>query len=147
MKRRLVIILIVGAILLCAAGGLIYQYEYGRRSAPANAILILKPYRYAGSWVFDDVRLGLVKEPFIAGIPEMIDKMVEDVPNAETGFRLLFSAMPFPDYEMKLVWRRAEGNGNWYYCEKYDMEGWLCPALGKYYDKTPQELYAKAEPL
>jgi hypothetical protein len=147
MKKRLVIIITVGAVLLGAAAGLIYQYEHGRRSAPANAILIIKPYRHAGSWVFDDARYGLVKEPFIAGIPEMIDKMVEDIPNAETGFRLLFSAMPFPDYEVKLVWRRTDGTGNWYYCEKYDMEGWLCPALDKYYDEAPKELYAKAEAL
>jgi hypothetical protein len=25
------------------------------------------------------------------------------------------------------------------------IEGWLCPALFKYFDKAPAELYAKAE--
>jgi hypothetical protein len=27
------------------------------------------------------------------------------------------------------------------------MEGWLCPALLKYFDHAPKELYAKAESL
>jgi hypothetical protein len=27
------------------------------------------------------------------------------------------------------------------------MEGWLCPALFKYFDAAPKTLYAKAEPL
>jgi hypothetical protein len=26
------------------------------------------------------------------------------------------------------------------------MEGWLCPALFKYFDKAPPELYVRAEP-
>lgn len=26
------------------------------------------------------------------------------------------------------------------------MEGWLCPALFKYFDETPKETYVKAEP-
>jgi len=62
-------------------------------NAPANVLLVLKPpYRHAGSWVFVDMRLCLVKEPFITGVPEIIDKMVEDVPNADKDFRLIFSA-------------------------------------------------------
>jgi hypothetical protein len=27
------------------------------------------------------------------------------------------------------------------------MEGWLCPALLKYYDAAPPEIYVKADPL
>jgi hypothetical protein len=27
------------------------------------------------------------------------------------------------------------------------MEGWLCPALFKYFPEAPKKLYAKAEPL
>jgi hypothetical protein len=36
--------------------------------------------------------------------------------------------------------------GNWYFCEQLGFEGWLCPALFKYFDKAPPELYGKAEP-
>ena len=39
----------------------------------ANAMLVIFPYRYEGTWVFDDERVGLEREPFVSGIPEMID--------------------------------------------------------------------------
>lgn len=35
-------------------------------------------------------------------------------------------------------------SGNTYYCEALDMEGWLCPALFKYFEEAPKNLYAKA---
>lgn len=110
-----------------------------------NSIFIIEPYKSAGTWVFDDPDVGLVREPFVSGIPEMIDKLVEDIPEAEKGFRLLFSAKPFPGYTLKLIWRREAKEGNWYYCEKFKSEGWLCPALFKYFKKAPKEIYAKAE--
>lgn len=98
-------------------------------------------------WVFDDDRVGLHREPFVSGIDVMIDKLVAEIPNAEKGFRLVFSPNPFPDYQVKLVWRRGEYGGNWYYSPKYDMEGWLCPALFKYFETAPKELYGRAEQL
>ena len=112
---------------------------------PANSIMVLRPYRYAGTWVFDDPTVGLTREPFVAGIPEMIDEMVKDIPDADKGFRLLFSAKPFPGYMHKLLWRRGDRSGNWYYCEAYDKEGWLCPSLFNYYREAPKEIYVKAE--
>lgn len=112
----------------------------------SNTILVIAPYRHAGTWVFDDPGRGLYKEPFVAGIPELIDKLVKDIPNADKGFRLLFSAKPFPEHMTKLVWKRKEAGGNWYYSEEYKMEGWLCPALLKYFRRPPKEIYAKAEP-
>ena len=117
----------------------------GAGPVSANTILVIYPYRYHGTWVFDDPRVGLVREPFVAGIPEMIDKLVKDIPDTEKGFRLLFSPTPFPGYTMKIVWRRAEAGGNWYYSKEYDSEGWLCPALFKYFKKAPKEIYVKAE--
>jgi hypothetical protein len=36
--------------------------------------------------------VGLVQESFVGGVPEMIDELVADIPNARNGFRLLFSA-------------------------------------------------------
>ena len=70
---------------------------------PANAIMVISPYDYDGTWVFDDPRVGLVREPFVAGISEMMDVLIADIPNAKDGFRLLFSANPFPDYQKKLT--------------------------------------------
>jgi hypothetical protein len=111
-----------------------------------NAISVLFPYKYQGTWVFDDEQVGLHREPFVLGIDEMINRVVVDIPNADKGFRLLFSPTPFPGYAVKLEWRREEYGGNWYYCSQLGIEGWLCPALFKYLDKAPPELYGKAEP-
>jgi hypothetical protein len=55
-----------------------------------NAINLIVPYRYDGMWVFDDARVGLDKEPFVSGADTMIDLVVNDIPNAQNGFRLLF---------------------------------------------------------
>ena len=34
-------------------------------------------------------------------------------------------------------------SGNWYRAEGIDLEGWLCPALLKYFERPPQKLYAQ----
>jgi hypothetical protein len=111
-----------------------------------NSIRVLAPYKYEGQWVFDDANTGLVREPFVSGIDTMIDKLVESIPHAEKGFRLIFSAAPFPGYTVELQWRREEYGGNWYYSPKFQMEGWLCPALFKYFDAAPPKLFGRAEP-
>lgn len=115
----------------------------------ANQILVIAPYWLdsVSTWVFDDDRVGLVQEPFVSGVPEMIDDLVRDIPNARKGFRLLFSASPFPGYQRKLTWVREEMGGNWYRADQPAIEGWLCPALFHYFEKAPTELYAKAEPF
>lgn len=116
-----------------------------RPRRPANAMLVIHPYRDQGTWVFDDERVGLVKEPFVAGIPEMIDVLVEDIPNAEDGFRLLFSAREFPGWQKRLTLVRPESGGAYYATDDPPMEGWLCPALFNYFDAPPEEIYVKAE--
>ena len=62
-----------------------------------NALRIIAPYKFEGTWVFDDAAVGLHREPFVAGIDVMIDRLVADIPDAANGFRLVFSPTPFPD--------------------------------------------------
>ena len=57
--------------------------------------MVIFPYRHHGTWVFDDEQVGLVQEPFVSGIPEMVDVLVKNIPNVDEGFRLIFSATPF----------------------------------------------------
>jgi hypothetical protein len=114
---------------------------------PQNAIMTIAPYRFNGTWVFDDDRFGLVREPFVAGVPKMIDALVADIPAAEKGFRLTFSANEFPTYQKKLVWLRGDRQGNYYRLDDPPMEGWICPALFKFYEKPPAELYVRADAL
>lgn len=108
---------------------------------------VIFPYRYRDTWVFDDGRAGLVQEPFVSGVPEMIDYLVRDIPNADKGFKLLFSANPFPGYQAELVWVREEYGGNWYLWQLENREGWLCPALFKYFSEAPNKIYCKAEKI
>lgn len=141
-SRRLAVGVLAILVVVAAGMGTAHLLKAPRGG---NALVVIDPYRYAGTWVFDDASAGLKREPFVSGIPEMIDEMVKDIADAEKGFRLLFSAQPFPGYTHKLTWRRGDKTGNWYYCEQLDKEGWLCPGLFRYYREAPKEIYAKAE--
>ncbi len=113
-----------------------------------NALRVIVPYWSCGTWVFDDERVGLQQEPFVAGIPEMIDELVKDIPNAKAGFRLTFSGGPFPGYQRELIWVREEADGNWYQTvDEPVREGWLCPALFCYFSEAPKRLFVRADPL
>ena len=134
------------ASLFCAASTALSSDAREVKTVSSNSLMVIAPYKHSGMWVFDDPAVGLSREPFIAGIDKMIDKLVADIPNADRGWKAIFSASPFPGHEVKLEWRREESGGNWYYSDKYQMEGWLCPALFKYFDKAPREIYVRAEP-
>jgi len=111
-------------------------------------MLVICPYQHAGLWVFDDERAGLDKEPFIGGADTILDKAVEakGIPNARNGFRLIFSAGEFPGYDFKFTWLRSGDGGNWYHSADFEMDGWLCPALFKYFEAPPETIYANFEP-
>ncbi len=111
-----------------------------------NALRVIHPYKHEGMWVFDDADAGLVKEPFVAGADTVIEQMVAAIPDAEKGFTLVFSDKPFPGHQAAFEWRREEYEGNWYYSPDLDMEGWLCPALFKYFTAAPPRLYAQFKP-
>jgi hypothetical protein len=119
-----------------------------RPAVPAgNALMVIAPYWYNGTWVFDDEVASLRREPFVAGVPEMIDALVKDIPDARGGFRLLFSTRPFPGYQKTLTWLRGDMQGNYYRLDDPPLEGWICPALFRYYRDPPRNLYVKAERL
>lgn len=111
-----------------------------------NAINVIAPYRYHGTWVFDDPRVGLVQEPFVCGADTLIDRAVVHIPDAKSGFLLLFSRSPFPGHEIRLEWRRPEADGNWYHSSDFAVEGWLCPALLRYFEEPPREIYVQVKP-
>lgn len=111
-----------------------------------NSMIAIHPYKTEGIWVFDDEKVGLIQEPFVSGADTIIDQMVVDIADAEKGFTLLFSAGPFPGYQAQFEWRRPEMGGNWYYSADLDAEGWLCPALFKYFAVAPQKIFAQFKP-
>ena len=78
-----------------------------------NAINVIAPYKHLGMWVFDDPRVGLTQETFVAGTDTMIDRVVAAIPDAERGFTMIFSSTPFPGHQFRLEWRRGDESGNW----------------------------------
>ena len=111
-----------------------------------NSLFAIAPYKFQGMWVFDDPKVGLIQEPFVSGADSIIDILTEDIPNAAGGFKLVFSPQPFPGYSARLAWGRPEYGGNWYSWPELGIEGWLCPALFKYFETAPKEIYVKASP-
>lgn len=114
-----------------------------------NQINVIKPYLWNNTWVFDDPAVGLVKEPFVSGVPALIEAatLCYDIPNPKDGFVVIFSKDPFPDFKICLEWVRQEFNGNVYRWPAVNLEGWLCPALLKYFDTAPDKLYIDLKPL
>ena len=106
-----------------------------------NQIQVIAPYRYNDTWVFDDENVGLFREPFVVGIPEIIEAAMKAEGIAGSKLLLHFSGAQFPGCKKKLTWIREEFGGNWYKDEA-GREGWLCPALFKYFDEAPAEIYA-----
>jgi hypothetical protein len=111
-----------------------------------NSLLVIHPYKQDGIWMFDDPRVGLDQEPFVAGADVILDHLVEGIPNAESGVTIFFSANPFPGSQHEFEWRREETGGNWYYSSEYELEGWLCPALFHYFESAPARLYVRVKP-
>ena len=110
-----------------------------------NSMIAIHPYRHEGLWVFDDDKVELVQEPFVEGADTMIDRMVADIPDAASGFTMLFSAVPFPSHQVSLDWQREEAGGNWYRSPELEMEGWLCPALYEYFEQAPPKIYVQVK--
>jgi hypothetical protein len=118
-----------------------------RRQEIPGGVLVLEPYSINGAWVFDDLAAGLEGEPFVGDNKQMIDRLVVGIPRADTGFRLLFSHMPFDGQQMSLTWVRADPvEGNWYRADATGEEGWLCPALFCYFPEPPEQIFVRAEP-
>jgi hypothetical protein len=104
-----------------------------------NSIYIIYPERKKGVWMFTDTKVGLIDEPFVSGIPEIIDDYVGN----ENNFTLFFSASNFPLTTTTLTKTKDEFDGAWYTDNNTKKQGWLCPALLKYFKEPPEKLYLK----
>lgn len=113
-----------------------------------NEITIINPYWKYGTWCFTDDAIGVRDEAFVAGADEVISYLVQDIPNAEDGFQMMFSENPFPDYDLKVDHVESDGySGNFYKMETESMSltFWLCGCLLKYFDKAPKQIYVKIQ--
>jgi pimeloyl-ACP methyl ester carboxylesterase len=114
-----------------------------------SQIKVIRPYKWEGIWVFDDPSVGLDKEALVAGMPELIEIATAKagIREPEKGFVALFSKDPFPTAQVCLEWVREEGGGNVYRWPEVGREGWLCPALFRYFDRAPERLYVEVRPI
>lgn len=113
-------------------------------------IMALRPYFEDGMWVFDDRSVGLYREPFVRGVPEILENLLvsQQILSPEQGFLLKFSSEPFSGHQMEARWIASDGGGNWYRTESPlgdTRDGWLCPALFKYFKQAPECLYIRVE--
>jgi hypothetical protein len=110
-----------------------------------NCLRVIMPYKWNGMWVFDDPLVGLEKEALVSGIDDILDQLTEGMPNRNKGVLCVFSDQPFPGHTITLKWQRLgeHGAGDWYWCEQFGMEGWLCPALLKYFKSAPDNIFAR----
>ena len=135
---------LIGACIVLTTAAALAEYKL---VSAGNSLLVIEPYRAGKQWRFDEPLLRLKGEPFVEGIPEMIDKMVSGIPGSDKSVRLIFSQRPFPGAQFRLDWQREQDAGNWYYNEEYKMEGWLCPALFKFFPRAPMHIYVRAEAI
>lgn len=121
---------------------------FNRKHAPSsNAMMIIFAKRKHGTWIFTDTDRGLVNEPFVAGIPEMIDKVIELKGWIRDMARFTFSGNEFPGYDVSIIKVRDEHGGAWYKIDisnvgQIDLpNGWLCPATLKFFNYMPDVIY------
>ena len=114
-----------------------------------NQINTILPYRSMGGWAFDDNAVGLDREPFVAGADKAIDKIVEHLGIETDKIKMTFSKDKFPEHDVKLEYLMDDmfEDGQFYSIDddNFDLELWLCPALLKYFDEAPKEIYVKVE--
>jgi len=106
-----------------------------------NAIFKIQIYRDLTGWVFDDESRDLVKEPFVFGMPTIINHYVKD-----NKANIIFSVHPLPEFDCLLEHEKDEVGGAWYNDKKINKRGWLCSATKLYLGMNmPKKIYIKFE--
>ena len=130
--------------------GVLYPVGIENRIAKTgNAINIIFPWKEGGTWIFDDPERGLVGEPFVLGIPDMIDKMVELLDLADKKVKFIFSKEEFPEYHASIKKVKNQNRGAWYKVDKSNIgvvdlpNGWLCPATLLYFKRMPKRIFIR----
>ena len=136
------------------------EIEAYNRSVPgrkmlqaANSLLTIRLYRHDGLWVFDDDRVGLKAEPFVAGADDLIDYLLDIKGMYATAIRegvtAIFGKQEFRGADVRLDFTVYASGGTVY--EPYGLpdfrnktgsrEVWLCPALNLYFPESPQRIW------
>ena len=97
-------------------------------------------YRLNEEWFMDDPTKGIVMEPLVRGVPEIIAAIVG--PRVDR-FTAIFMADRIASNDSVLHRTKPEDGGHWYKLEGTTMNGWLCSVLLEYFDQAPHKLYLR----
>jgi hypothetical protein len=106
-------------------------------------IYCVRAYRENGIWFFDDEGKGIFKEPFVGGMSEIIDYILQKkfIRGGHRGIKLEFSDKSFENAEK--LQKIEDLPDNWAKYEYEDREGMLCPVALQYFQEFPQEIFIK----
>lgn len=126
------------------------QTKQAQPARLANAIHTIFPYKKGGQWMFDDARVGLVEEAFVAGADEFLDRACDALGINERarkkGVKVLFSTTKFPgSAQLEKVGGGPDVGTDYITEDPIDgvLRVWLCPALNLYYPQSPKNLYVQ----
>jgi hypothetical protein len=105
-----------------------------------NAIIQIEVYSDGGIWFFDCKEGVLSRQP-LGDLADVIGDFDRGASGSGSGFTLLLSEMPFPDYQIELL-----VGGQWYGQGGKQGQGLICPSLFGCFDPSPDVLYIKAAP-
>lgn len=113
--------------------------------------VFLRWHQGENTWCFDIPFAGIIDEPFVDGIPELIEfhlnrkgKLKEA---KKTGICVLFSGTTkkpdcFKNGIYAKLQRREEDNGGcWYWDAAAKAHGWLCPNLYQFFARPPRQVH------
>lgn len=127
-----------------------YDTEVPHHTVYVNSVFVIEAYRHAGTWAFTDKAKGLTDEPFVCGVPDIIDGVLKD--KRCDRIQILFSERCFPGFNVKLKAVSDDCGGFWYSAsfgpdDREDKRGWLCPATLNYFDSFPDTIYVSITAL
>src|SRR3972149_8763754 len=80
-----------------------------------NSLQYLELYRVGKTgWAFDDENRGISAEPFVCGLPEIINALVRRENITGDSIRVIYSGKEFPGHHIVLDHIEGESGGNWY---------------------------------
>lgn len=114
-------------------------------------VIFMRWHKLFQQWCFDIPIVGIEDEPFVSGIPEIIDhhlaKKKKLTSARDNGINVLFSGAPTKPknfklgHYFKLVKLHEENGGCWYRDTTSKMEGWLCPNLFQFFATAPKQIH------
>jgi hypothetical protein len=89
-------------------------------------------------WFMDDPTKGIIMEPLVRGVPEIIASIVG---RKVDRLYVTFTSESQAAHTHVLVRKLPEDGGFWYQLQDTTMKGWLCPVLMQYFEEAPANLY------